>query len=221
MNTLTHTQAKAFYDRFGSKQDSQAFYEDAALADLTEHADFEHAHSIFEFGCGTGRFATHLLKECLPTSASYFGIDLSQTMVELTEQKLAPYASRAEVAQSDGTIHFPLADHSVDRVISVYVLDLLPETEINQAIAEAQRVLTADGKLCVMSLTHGETWPSKLVSGIWSKLFKLRATWVGGCRPVRLKPFFDRQNWSIEYHHLISQFGVPTEVLIASPKSHA
>jgi hypothetical protein len=35
---LTRSQAQRFYDRFGKKQDAQAFYEDAALDDLIAHA---------------------------------------------------------------------------------------------------------------------------------------------------------------------------------------
>ena len=31
---LSRDEAKAFYDRFGAKQDSQGFYEDRALEDL-------------------------------------------------------------------------------------------------------------------------------------------------------------------------------------------
>ena len=52
--TLSREDAKAFYDRFGAKLDSQCFYEDRALADLIEHSDFETARHIFEFWCGTG-----------------------------------------------------------------------------------------------------------------------------------------------------------------------
>jgi hypothetical protein len=38
---LTHSQAQAFYDRFGKRQDSQAFFEDAALDELISHGAFE------------------------------------------------------------------------------------------------------------------------------------------------------------------------------------
>jgi hypothetical protein len=38
MNILTRKQTKAFYDRFGSKQDKQAFYEDPATRVLIEQA---------------------------------------------------------------------------------------------------------------------------------------------------------------------------------------
>ena len=41
--TLSHSQAKRFYDRFGSKQDKQSFYEDKALDELIAHALIEYA----------------------------------------------------------------------------------------------------------------------------------------------------------------------------------
>ena len=36
---LSSDEARAFYDRFGARQDSQAFYEDPATRDLIVHAE--------------------------------------------------------------------------------------------------------------------------------------------------------------------------------------
>ncbi|MEJ2439832.1 MAG: class I SAM-dependent methyltransferase [Gammaproteobacteria bacterium] len=214
---LTPAQARKFYDRFGSKQDTQAFYEDVALDTLIAHADLAKANAVFEFGCGTGRFAVKLLSEYLPESASYLGMDVSTTMTELATQRLSQYNGRASVIQSDGKIAFPLADQSVDRVISTYVLDLLSEKDISQFIGEAHRVLRPGGKLCLVSLTRGCTMASRAITGIWSLLFRLSASMVGGCRPIQLVSFIDRHRWSIEYHDLLTQFGVPSEILIVTP----
>ena len=63
---LTRSQAKSFYGRFGKMQDTQAFYEDAALDDLIAHAAFGEAANNFELGCGTGRFALRLTGGCRP-----------------------------------------------------------------------------------------------------------------------------------------------------------
>ena len=60
--TLTPSEARTFYDKFGEKQDTQGFYENPALEDLIVHADFQHAQKVFEFGCGTGKFAERLLQ---------------------------------------------------------------------------------------------------------------------------------------------------------------
>lgn len=215
---LTRSQAKSFYDRFGKKQDTQAFYEDAALDDLIAHAAFGEAANVFELGCGTGRFALRLLTAHLPPDATYLGADLSQTMINIAAQRMSPYAGRAKAVQSDGAMRFPLPGHSTDRVVSTYVLDLLSEADIRQAISEAGRVLKPGGKLCLVSLTLGVTFASRLICALWSAINRLHAPLTGGCRPISLDAFFDPQVWSIEYRNVITQFGVPSEVLVASLK---
>ncbi len=101
--TLTHAEAKAFYDGFGRRQDAQAFYEQGAVDDLCAHADFKSASSVVEFGCGTGRFAEALLGSLLPPEVHYVGLDLSETMVELTRERIRPFGNRAEARTTDGS----------------------------------------------------------------------------------------------------------------------
>ena len=43
---LSHKEARAFYDRFGAKQDLQSFYEDPAVERLIAHADFANASAV-------------------------------------------------------------------------------------------------------------------------------------------------------------------------------
>lgn len=89
MRTLWHDEAKAFYDWFGLRQDSQRFYEGPAVADLITHADFHEARSMFEFGCGTGRLTERLLSDYLPSGCRYRAVDISSTMVRLARERLA------------------------------------------------------------------------------------------------------------------------------------
>ncbi len=215
---LKPSDAKAFYDRFGKKQDTQSFYENLATNDLIAHARLGEAEKVFEFGCGTGRFASLVLARHLPESATYLGCDLSSTMVGLATERVAIYGGRARVVQSDGTVQFPIPDHSVDRVISTYVLDLLSETDIREFFGEAHRVLMVRGKLCLASLTDGTTFLSRIVSYAWNSIFRLRASLVGGCRPVRLGQYLSRSRWVLEYRNVIIAFGVPSEVLVARAK---
>ena len=215
--TLSHHEAQRFYDRFGKKQDAQAFYEDAALEDLIAHVKFETAQSIYEFGCGTGRFAERLLKRILPSSASYTGTDISQAMIAIARQRLMPYEKRVDLRQSEGSMSIKLAENTVDRVVSTYVLDLLSDEDIQSLIAEAYRVLRPDGRLCLVSLTDGVTVISKIVSTLWKTLFKAHATLVGGCRPINLQSYLDQALWTVEYHSIVIQYGIPSEVLVAMP----
>ncbi len=217
--TLTVSEAEAYYNRFGKKQDSQGFYEEPALNELITHAGFRDAERVFEFGCGTGKFAARLLKDHLPTSASYIGCDVSSVMVDLASQRLQKFSGRIKVMQTDGAVHFPLSERSTDRVISSYVLDLLPEEDIRAFFTEAYRVLTPGGRVCLASLTHGKTLPSRIISSLWMAVFRIRPSVVGGCRPIRLDAYIDKDRWKLEHSKVVTPFGVPSEALVLSPKA--
>ncbi len=66
---LTAEQARRVYDRIGRAQDTQSFYEDAVTRRLAQLGAFERAGSVFELGCGTGRYAARLFGERLAPDA--------------------------------------------------------------------------------------------------------------------------------------------------------
>jgi ubiquinone/menaquinone biosynthesis C-methylase UbiE len=214
---LDYKQAKSYYDRFGSRQDSQAFYEDRAKARLVAQADFEHARAVYEFGCGTGRFADDLLSHHLPPNATYRGVDVSSTMVRLSRERLARFGDRVQIEQSSGVPKLDMADRSIDRFVSNYVLDLLSKEDARQLLIEVRRVLTSDGRLCLCSLTQGINFASRLVTGVWSRLYALRPMIVGGCRPIELREYLDERDWNIQYQSVVTGFGVPSEIIVATP----
>jgi ubiquinone/menaquinone biosynthesis C-methylase UbiE len=183
---LSPAQAKRFYDRFGSRQDWQAFYENAADDDLIEHSALGSAHSVLEFGCGTGALAARLLQRHLPADARYVGLDISGTMASLAQERLKPWSDRARVCQSDGCARIPEPDRSFDRFVSTYVFDLLSPDFIDQLLSEAHRLLVPGGKLCLVSMTFGASRLSRLVCWGWLRLWRLRTGIVGGCHPIEL-----------------------------------
>lgn len=212
--TLDSAAAQAYYDRFGKKQDSQGFYEGPALDALVAHATFQDSRCVFEFGCGTGKFADRLLEKHLPPSASYFGCDVSPVMIGLAKCRLEAYGARAHLVLSDGAIRFPLPDHSVDRVISSYVLDLLSADDTKSFFSEARRVLMPGGKLCIASLTRGVSLPSRIVSCLWMSIFRLNPALVGGCRPIQVDACGNLQEWQVVHRTVVTPFGIPSEVLV-------
>jgi len=160
---LSPAEAKRFYDRLGSRQDWQGFFENPANNELTAHAAFESAHSVFEFGCGTGALAARLLQQHLPSDAGYVGIDISGTMVSLARERLKPWSDRARIYQSEGSPRISEPDRSFDRFVSTYVFDLLAPDFIDQLLSEAQRLLVPGGKLCLVSMTFGTSHISRAV----------------------------------------------------------
>ena len=215
---LTRADARAFYDRFGSKQDGQAFYEDAAVQDLVAHAEFEQAAVVFEFGCGTGRFAERLLATHLSPTARYVGCDISTTMIGLARTRLTRFGDRAEVRLTDGAPRIEAADAAFDRVVSNYVLDLLAPDDIAGVVAEAHRVLTPEGRLCLTSLTRGTTSVSRIVTWVWTRVHHWRPQLVGGCRPLALRDHLPAQGWRIAHRNVVVAYGIPSEIVIAQKR---
>jgi ubiquinone/menaquinone biosynthesis C-methylase UbiE len=213
--TLSHEQARQFYDEFGARQDKQGWYEDPATEVLTAAARLETASSVVEFGCGTGRLAAALLSARLPPPCSYLGLDASTTMCGLARQRLKTWAQRAEVRQTDGTPQLPVATGSVDRVLTTYVLDLLSVADIGAFLSEAHRVLAPKGLLCTVGLTPGERGAARWVTALWRRVHRGNPARVGGCRPLRLAELLPEQHWNIVHRQLVVTWGLASEVLVA------
>jgi ubiquinone/menaquinone biosynthesis C-methylase UbiE len=211
---LTHERARAFYDWFGAWQDRQRFYEQRAIDDLLRHSSPAQARSILEFGCGTGRFAESLLAQYAPEETQYLGLDISATMVRLARARLDRFGARARVVLTTGATRLEVESSRFDRFFSTYVLDLLTESDIHSLIGEAHRVLAPGGLLGLVSLTHGFTAPSRVVERMWRAAYRVRPTFVGGCRPISLETFVG-EGWVIRRANRVVQWGMPSEVLVA------
>ena len=71
---------------------------------------FQPDFQVFEFGCGTGRFAEQLLANHLPSHATYWGCDISTTMTDLSKLRLAHFGDQATLWKSTGETSLPLPD---------------------------------------------------------------------------------------------------------------
>jgi ubiquinone/menaquinone biosynthesis C-methylase UbiE len=213
--TLTREEARRVYDRIGAAQDTQAFYEDRATRLLIRHGAFERARRVLELGCGTGRLAFRLLSRHLPEAARYRGLDSSPRMVELARERLAPFASRAEVVLTDGAPPVSEPAGSCDRFVASYVLDLLSGDDIVAVLRAAHRILEPGGLLCLAGLSTGTGPLSRLVARAWLRVHALRPAWVGGCRPLELRDRVGRPEWHVRHHAKLAPFGIPSEALVA------
>ena len=213
---LSPAEAKRFYDRLGSAQDWQGFFENPAINELIGHAAFDSAYSVFEFGCGTGALAARLLQHHLPADARYVGFDISTTMVSLAQERLKAWSERAGVYQSEGSSRIPEPDGTFDRFVSTYVFDLLAPDFIDQLLSEAHRLLVPEGRLCLVSMTFGASPLSRAVCWGWQRVWRLRPGIVGGCHPIELSDYLRLNGWKPDHQTKVTSWGVTSEVLIAS-----
>ena len=213
--TLSHLQAKRFYDRMAAIQDAQYFLERAALTDLVANLEPASAERWIEFGCGTGRFIEELFVRYLPPNACYIGFDVSGTMIELALSRTARFGSRAVIRQTNGTMHVDLPDRSFDRFISTYVLDLLSEENIDSLLSEAYRILRTGGLLGLVSQTNGSQGLSRFVMSTWERLYQFSPVLTGGCRPIIIGTLLKNFRWKVRYRNVVSRFAIASEVVVA------
>jgi hypothetical protein len=103
-----------------------------------------------------------------------------------------------------------------DRFVACYVLDLLAYPYAKTVLAEASRLLAPDGLLCLVSLTHGVTRTGRVVSKAFETASERWPAMVGACRPIELATLLEPSAWRIAHREVLTRWGVPSEVLVAS-----
>ncbi len=214
--TLTPAQARQHYDAHAHKQDAQGWYEDSALERLIALGDFGTADDVLEVGCGTGKFATTLLREHLPAHATYIGVDISPAMLARAGTRLQKYAPRAKLRPGDVSLGLTSRDESADRIIATYLFDLLSPAHSKLLLEHMHRVLRPGGMICLAGLTlEKDDGDRTIVSQLWA-LIQRRWPWiVGGCRPVQLKTMLGDAQWEVLAHETVAPRGLVSEVLVA------
>jgi ubiquinone/menaquinone biosynthesis C-methylase UbiE len=106
---------------------------------------------------------------------------------------------------------FPAA--SFDVIFSCYMLDLLPEADIQRALGEFFRVTKPQGRLVVAVMAR----QARVVDAIWMWGYHHAPALVGGCRPVALAPALAATGWRVELAEEISQSGFRSELILAQP----
>lgn len=104
---------------------------------LAEHLNVDRRGVVLDFGTGTGIVAQALLELGFNRVV---GVDVSEHMLRLAKRNLAKHP--VKLVQADGH-HLPLADGSVDAVVSRWALWVLPNPR--RAVEEMVRVLRPGG----------------------------------------------------------------------------
>ena len=121
----------------------------SAMQQPTEWLNIPPGGIALDVGCGPGTVTASLARAAGP-GALTLGLDISEAMLAR--------AVRAEAGPQVGFLRadaqqLPLRDETVDAVVSIAVLQLVPDPAA--ALAEMARVLRAGGRLAVMVPTAG------------------------------------------------------------------
>lgn len=103
---------------------------------------------ILDFGCGPGRFTTHL---ATLINGRAIGVDPISRFLQL-----APKSANVEYKLLEKGI-IPLADHQVDVVWICLVLGGIKEEDIGQVVSEIKRVLKPNGLIFLIENTTNKS----------------------------------------------------------------
>lgn len=148
-----HHPNKSFYDRISDSYD--------ALADANEHKAREAGEkllaiqpgeSVLEIGFGTGNTLLHLA-EAVGDNGHACGIDVSDGMADVARKKVdgAGFGDRVNLRVGNA-VELSWPDDSFDAVFMSFTLELFPEDDLSQVLAECQRVLKPTGRIAVVSM---------------------------------------------------------------------
>jgi len=208
--TISTKAAQRFYDRLGAGHDWAEFYEGRAKQVGLERLNLAPGQRLLNVGVGTGKAHAQLKTAVTPEGAT-FGLDLSAVMLKLAYSRTNTPMCRADARR------LPFAPASFDRLISTYVLDLLPARHLPALLAGFCRVLKPGGRMVLVSLTEGVDMPSRALVALWKAVYAVSPIACGGCRPVQLAPLVQQAGFNQVQREVIVQLGIASEVVVATP----
>ena len=169
---------------------------------------------VLEIGFGTGQSILALAKS-VGKSGRVYGIDLSARMLLLTQTRVrdAGLSERVTLMHGDAE-HLPFAPEFLDALFLSFTLELFDTPEIPVVLSECQRVLRPDGRICLVSLSktvEGSNWMCKLYEGGHERFPRFL-----DCRPIYVKNALEVAGFQIRDATLISLWGLPVEIVLAS-----
>ncbi|HEY1590360.1 MAG TPA: methyltransferase domain-containing protein [Solirubrobacteraceae bacterium] len=121
--------------------------------------------TVLDVGCGSGRIAEFVLET---GASSYLGVDFSEPMVELAQQRLARFGERIELVCGD--FLEVTIERRFDVVLGLGLFDYLPDAD-----RFARRML----ELCAPGGSMVASFPAW--SPVKGPIRKVRYEWIGDC----------------------------------------
>ncbi len=105
-----------------------------------EQANLQPGEKVLEVAVGPGLTAVEIARR-VGIEAVFSGMDISTSMLALTEQRLRSSGFSQFVLKEGSATQIPYSSNTFDILYNGYMLDLIPEEEMPGILAEFKRVL--------------------------------------------------------------------------------
>jgi phosphatidylethanolamine/phosphatidyl-N-methylethanolamine N-methyltransferase len=188
------------YDRVFGK----IFYN--RLERVIEDVDIPPGARVLEVGAGTGTSFPAYPPHCHVT-----GIDLAPDMLARARQKILENGwSHFQVIEMNA-LHLGFPDNSFDYVMAFHVVTVVPDPI--QMVAEAKRVCKPGGKIVIVNHFTSDV----PLLGCLTEALDPVTRWLGWRTNLRLKPFIEATDLSVERIYKPSKTSLYTVLLGTKP----
>ncbi len=205
-------ETRAYYDKISRVYDilAERSEEPMRAAGLQKLAA-KSGERILEIGYGTGHSLAALAAAVKPRGSVY-GVDLSEGMIRTSRDILnregAPDPAALVCADA---LHLPFPAASMDAVFMSFTLELFDTPEIPSVLAECGRVLRAEGRMAVVSLSKEGPGTALLHAYEWTHRHFPNFL---DCRPIYVRRALEAAGFKILSFE-IQKMWLPVEIVLA------
>lgn len=201
---LAYDQLSRYYDVFSSGRERRIMEEGVRTLELQPF------DKILEIGCGTGHGLV-LISQILTHSNNIVGVDISTGMLKQSRENLNDSISNnsSQLHQCDAS-HLPYANGIFSGIFLSFILDLIDTPEIPVVLSECKRVLSKEGRICVVCLEKQE----RTSVHIYELIHNLLPSIVD-CRPIEIQKDLLNSGFYLLHFQTKMMWGLPVSIVLA------
>jgi len=201
--------ARSLYNRISPYYDTLAASEKKFIKTGLQMLDTKPGDRILEIGSGTG-FALLEIARQLSGRGHAYGIDISPGMIGVAQEKIRQN-KRGEIVSliQDDAKNLPFKSQSMNGVFMSFTLELFHTQEIPRVLKECHRVIKRDGRMCVVSLSKGQT--KSIISQVYEWLHNKYPKLLD-CRPIPVGALLKAHGYQIQKKIDTAMWGLPVSI---------